>query len=295
MQTAWRERDPQVRIKAAREALEKSAECAPAYILLAEEETQTIVESEKLLKSGLKAAESAYRKSQQFQHQNNQLEALHRRDTNVLIYMKRRLAMCARKLGKLREATKMMRDLIKEFPLTNVFNIHENLIEALLEMQAYADVQAVLAKYDGRPAFASLSPLNPSLRRHKPPEVGHHLLHGGAAEGARSVRQVLARLGLQTRPLDGRNERRGGHPSRRRVQPSRSQVFARNQEFDPSVGTHPQERRLRSHRLRLLPSQSLETRRRSAQPLALHVGRQSVSSLSHVCPLLTLSRPQPSV
>ncbi|CAG2172039.1 unnamed protein product [Oppiella nova] len=148
MQTAWRERDPLVRIKAAREALEKSAECAPAYILLAEEETQTIVESEKLLKSGLKAAESAYRKSQQFQHQNNQLEALHRRDTNVLIYMKRRLAMCARKLGKLREATKMMRDLIKEFPLTNVFNIHENLIEALLEMQAYADVQAVLAKYD---------------------------------------------------------------------------------------------------------------------------------------------------
>lgn len=148
MQTAWRERDPQARIKAAHEALEKNSECAPAYILLAEEETTTILEAEKLFKQALKVAEINYRKSQQSQHQSPAQEALHRRDTNVLVYVRRRLAMCARKLGKLREAVKMMRDLIKEFPMMNVFNIHENLIEALLEMQAYADVQAVLAKYD---------------------------------------------------------------------------------------------------------------------------------------------------
>ncbi|KAM9320259.1 suppressor of tumorigenicity 7 protein-like [Gastrophryne carolinensis] len=148
MQKAWRERSPHSRIKTAYQALEVSGDCATAYILLAEEEAKTISDAEKLFQLALKAAESAYKKSHQQQYLSAQHEAQHRRDMNILVYTKRRLAMCARKLGRIREAVKIMRDLMKEFPLLSMVNIHENLLEALLELQAYADVQAVLAKYD---------------------------------------------------------------------------------------------------------------------------------------------------
>ncbi|XP_053562623.1 suppressor of tumorigenicity 7 protein homolog isoform X2 [Bombina bombina] len=148
MQKAWRERSPQARIKAAYHALEAHSDCATAYILLAEEEATTISDAERLLQQALKAGESAYKKSQQQQHMTVQHEAQHRRDTNVMVYTKRRLAMCARKLGRIKESVKIMRDLMKEFPLLSMVNIHENLLEALLELQAYADAQALLAKYD---------------------------------------------------------------------------------------------------------------------------------------------------
>lgn len=131
MATAWRERNPAARITAAKEALVINPDCAPALLLLAEEEAATVLEAEQLLKQALKAAEASYRKSQQNQHQGPLAEGLHSitvlvtqncmscllsrcivgRDTNVLICVKRRLAMCARKLGKLKEAVKMFRDV----------------------------------------------------------------------------------------------------------------------------------------------------------------------------------------
>ncbi|CAF1138133.1 unnamed protein product [Adineta steineri] len=148
MQRAWRERAPSTRIQLAHDALEKNFECTPALILLAEEEATTIIEVERILKQALKCAENAYRKSQQLLEQGHNQDIVHKRNTNILIYVKRRLGMCARKLGKLREATKIFRDLVKEFPMMSVFNIHENLIEVLLALQNYPDVQGVLAKYD---------------------------------------------------------------------------------------------------------------------------------------------------
>ncbi|CAI9533343.1 unnamed protein product [Staurois parvus] len=120
MQKAWRERSPQLRVKAAHQALEASNDCATAYILLAEEEATTISDAEKFFQQALKAAEGAYKKSQQQQHLSSQHEAQHKRDMNVLVYVKRRLAMCARRLRRIREAAKIMRDLMKEFPLPSI-------------------------------------------------------------------------------------------------------------------------------------------------------------------------------
>uniref|UniRef100_A0A8C7EZD4 Suppression of tumorigenicity 7 like n=1 Tax=Oncorhynchus kisutch TaxID=8019 RepID=A0A8C7EZD4_ONCKI len=158
MQKAWRERNPQARIRAAYQAIEMNHElhahsgksqikfiiqCAAAYVLLAEEEATTITEAERLFKQALRSG----KREQRVQDPVTSLRPL-TLNINLLVYIKRRLAMCARKLGRIKEAVKMMRDLMKEFPLLGMLNIHENLLEALLELQAYADVQAVLAKYD---------------------------------------------------------------------------------------------------------------------------------------------------
>ncbi|KAM3184162.1 hypothetical protein ACTXT7_008953 [Hymenolepis weldensis] len=148
MQMAWRERNPEERIKKAREALAKNPECVTAMILLAEEECSSINEVEKMFKQAYKISESSLRKSQQSHSHNPIQDAIYLRDIHAFIFIRRRLAMCARKLGKLREAIKIMRELIREYPNLNLFNIHENLIECYLAAQQYADAQAFLTKYD---------------------------------------------------------------------------------------------------------------------------------------------------
>lgn len=90
-----------------------------------------------------------FRHRSHFLQQSPLAEGAHKRDTNVLIYIKRRLAMCARKLNNNAKAAKYFRDLTREIaPIIGLLNVHENLMEAMLDDGNYSDCAAVLAKFD---------------------------------------------------------------------------------------------------------------------------------------------------
>ncbi|XP_059048769.1 protein ST7 homolog [Achroia grisella] len=145
MSRAWREREPAARVAAARAALLHAPDCAPALLLLAEEDAPTVHEAERMLRRAWRAAEAAWRVSSA--GAAGGAEA--RRDAAVLAHVKRRAAMCARRLGRLRDAARLFRELARDAPpALHALALHENLLEVLLEQRAYADAQAVLARYD---------------------------------------------------------------------------------------------------------------------------------------------------
>jgi len=129
---AWRERDTRARIKAAEAALQLDAKCSTALILLAEEKATTVAEAESFLLRALNGVKE-------------------NREHTVFVYIKRRLGMCARRLGRVKEATKVFKELNRDtVECANLawLNSAENLIECYLEMGDYASAQATLAKYD---------------------------------------------------------------------------------------------------------------------------------------------------
>jgi hypothetical protein len=108
--------------------------CISALVLLAEEKAETIVEVEELLKQAFKAAEAQLKRNQQMVREGHKdsvsdpvqsapdvcnsckcivsrSAVLLEHDVNVCVYIRRRLAMCTRKLGRCREAVKIMKDV----------------------------------------------------------------------------------------------------------------------------------------------------------------------------------------
>lgn len=152
MTGAWRERYVNARIESAKSALQIEPDNPSALILLGEEEAATVAEAEAIFQRALVAAEARHKKTLAIYNQSNgrNCENELKRDHTVLIYVKRRLAMCWRKLGRVKEAAKVFKELTKEPPNVNWLNasLGENLIECYLELGDYANAQATLARYD---------------------------------------------------------------------------------------------------------------------------------------------------
>lgn len=143
---AWRCRSSAARVRIARRALaaadaeiaaggEDSA--AGALLLLAEEDASTVLEAERALRRAVRAASASASGSG-----SGSARAGGGREAGLLALARRRLAMCARRLGRLREATRLFRELTREAPPALLAHSpHENLIEVLLEQNAIPDVQ----------------------------------------------------------------------------------------------------------------------------------------------------------
>ena len=152
---AWRENDQKKRISLAHEALCVNPHNPGALIILAEEEAPTILEVEEQLRIAVKSAEIACKQSHTLSQQDPVYKPFHERNGYILAYCKIRLAVCLRKLGRVKDAIKIYRDLSKDDRSLHFANIHENLIECLLETQNYTDVQHVMSKQDEQWVFKS--------------------------------------------------------------------------------------------------------------------------------------------
>ncbi|CAH0407452.1 unnamed protein product [Chilo suppressalis] len=203
MARAWREREPAARVAAARAALALRPDCAAALLLLAEEDAPTVQEAERVLKRAWRAAETAWRS-----HAALGGGALARRDAALLANIKRRAAMCARRLGRLRDSARLFRELARDAPpALHALALHENLIEVLLEQRAYADVQALLARHDdaGAPRSATVCYTAALLRARQaaaaPPRSPAEMLALEAIRRAIEFNPYVPEYLLELRPL----------------------------------------------------------------------------------------------
>ena len=155
MISAFKEKDRIKRLSMAHSALELDPNCVPALVLLAEEDAQGLLEVEDMLKQASRAADAAYRLSIGLCQHDPVYKPLHERNANVGIHCKLRLAVCNRRLGKVKEAIKIYRELLKDNRVHFLANIYENLAECLLETQSYSELNAFLLKQEDSSVYKS--------------------------------------------------------------------------------------------------------------------------------------------
>ncbi|KJE88709.1 ST7 protein [Capsaspora owczarzaki ATCC 30864] len=150
MTSAWKDQSTPARIQFAKEAVAIAPHCSTAWILLAEEDAQTVVEAEAMLFKAVQLSEGYLRRLSPHYFQDHGAEFWIRPETRPYIFAKRRLGMCSRKLGKYKEAAAIFRELLVMHPAVarSHLNVQSNLIELLLLLGQYDEVQKTLEKYE---------------------------------------------------------------------------------------------------------------------------------------------------
>lgn len=140
---AFDEPDPDIRIEMAREALDISPNCADAYVLLAEEEAETLEEAAEYYQQGVEAGERALG-DEYFENYAGQFWGL----IETRPYMRARagLAGCLWGLRKRKEARGHFEALLNLNPNDNQ-GIRYQLLGLLLEMKLYDEARELLERY----------------------------------------------------------------------------------------------------------------------------------------------------
>ena len=132
------------RLELAKEALKVSADCADAYVLLAEGKADSPEEALKLYEEGVRAGERALGKKA-FEEDAGQFWGLI--ETRPYMRAKAGLAQCVLELGRREEAIEHFRELLRLNPNDNQ-GIRYLLAMALLEMRRIDELEDLLGKYD---------------------------------------------------------------------------------------------------------------------------------------------------
>jgi tetratricopeptide (TPR) repeat protein len=145
MYQAWEERDPNQRIILAREALEISADCADAYVLLAEEEADTLGRALEYYQQGVTAGERALGKAYFKENAGDFWGLL---ETRPYMRARQGLADTLWQLGRREEALVHYRELLRLNPGDNQ-GIRYLLLHAWLALNRDDEARALLDQYAG--------------------------------------------------------------------------------------------------------------------------------------------------
>lgn len=144
MYEAWDSPDPRTRISLAREAIALCANCADAYVLLAEEDTRSLDEATSYYRQGVEAGERSLGK-ELFEEAEGHFWGL--LETRPYMRARAGLAQCLWAAGKHGQAIEHYQDMLRLNPGDNQ-GLRYTLLSCLIERDRDGEARALLKQYE---------------------------------------------------------------------------------------------------------------------------------------------------